>query len=656
MDLMTFIFDRQLQWMLYQIYGNITYYGDVFISKIGDIATQFINFMVNNPIMNTIKDSLDKIQGPMMILLIVAMGYMMLLWWREETVGKAVKRIFVTMCFMALTPFLIQQGQDFVANAGTLAADVISGSSEEGGPNSSTMGLATALVTVNDDFVKCANSNPQVHGDDSSGSGPEKRVYDQTVEPKFIIGEWFMDLPDPADWYRAKQSVVDGFGTTTYLDGVDSTQIVTPEELATVNPTGKIVQNRYTYTACTTTNDGKVGTPFNFKWQLPNFLVGLVFSFIVFFAGIMAAFKVLDGIGEFAFSILWLPITVTTNLYDGMSDVWRNNVRAVVDSALGVFIQILVTGTICALLAKAIAEVPGWNEAVFGGQSALIKGATLIMMYVAIMLFFVQMIINGPDAIKAIFGYDTGAKSSAGAMMIGGALGAAGGWAAGKLKDKVSSKMGDPTEHINSGFGGADLSDEADNIKMEEDIMNKDNVNINENSNDNIMNNDNGNMVNNMEEDIMDSAIGASTGAGVGEIIDESMEGSPIQQQDLLDNETQTAQANANQVKANAKQEQDSILSYEGQQAEKDKFKAGNISAKDKAKFAKKAEKKWNRMNETQKAKYLSGSQMANGTSWRDLNDNQRAELSATLYSNSYKSMLGRNNKSKLDNQLDSNK
>ena len=307
MDLMTYIFDRQLQWMLYQLYGNITYYGDVFISKIGDIATQFINFMVNNPIMNTIKDSLNKIQGPMMILLIAAMGYMMLMWWREETVGKAVKRIFVTMCFMALTPFLIEQGQNFVANAGTLAADVISGNSEEGKDNSKTMGLATALVTVNDDFVKCANTNPQVYS--GGGGGPEARVYDQTVEPKFIIGEWFMDLPDPMDWYKSKAAVKESFSGNAFLDSVDNKQIIAPEELATVNPTGSLVQTRYTYTACTTTNEGKVGTPFHFKWQLPNFLVGLAFSLVVFFAGIMVAFKVLDGIGEFAFSILWLPIT-----------------------------------------------------------------------------------------------------------------------------------------------------------------------------------------------------------------------------------------------------------------------------------------------------------------------------------------------------------
>ena len=436
MDIMIYIM-RNLEWFMFQIYGNLTWYGDLLLANIGKIAEKLVGALVYNPFVDTIMTNLTTIIWLVVPIFIILLGYQLILFNKGENNGDVIKRIFKFAIYMALLPTFVGTGRWLISNSSTISNGLL------GQQSNQVMGLATALITVNPDFINCTNdpASKTAKGEKKEDPG----VYDQTASRAentgtYIIGEYFIDTPN-FDWWNSYQTSAEKI-TGGFRDEPTTTTIQSEEEIQTQLPTHSSVENRYKYTACTTKQGGKVNTLFHFKWNLPNFLVGIAFSILVLFSAIMALMKIFDSILEFLISILTLFFFAPWQLWEPGEEYWRKAIRAFWESATGTFQQIFITSLLCWALLIIIPLVPTWVEEIFS-TNILMKGVAATFFYIAIMLTFFQMILRGPDVLTKITGYDTGVSSSGAAMAVSGGLGYAAGKAGGALWGATGRKATD---------------------------------------------------------------------------------------------------------------------------------------------------------------------------------------------------------------------
>ena len=636
-----FLLLRFFDWILFSLYGQLIWVGDMFLTNIAKIFGNIIDLIVNNEVVTTVYNNMVKIQWLLLPLGLVALGYMCWIYINEKEVGHHIKRIVITMSLVCMIPTFIGWGKEFVSFTPQLASDIL-------GSNGNTMGLANALFSVNPDFEKCVESNPSGKNK-AEPPGVPGDVWDMSAsgEERFLVGNWFIHFDIMGKNInifldgKERQDVIDFFKDEGYDSRADPSikTMLGEDELDSLSPTGYVVENRYMHTACTTANDKRIVT-MHYKWQLPNFIMGILLSLLIFLAAIMAFAKICDAVIEFMIGTVLLPLTVSANMYEGMSNIWWNTFKSWCRSAITPFLTIVSIVLVIVIGSVMINNMASVINNVFSSQISFIKYILIMMAQIGVAFCMYQLIIAGPDIFNKAFGVDTGARSSAAAMAIGAgfgsAVGAAAGWAGGKAKNGINNLRDRAGKPI------ADNKFDApyDTSMPEDDITQGGSV-ANGSTPEGAMS----------ENDITQ---GASGEAGMEMGADQFMSESDITSGGM-DNDAYMPMDAEVAMSENDITKQDEQLTPTGggnRNEAYDDFMNDKVKPDAVIKATNKAKKNWDKMSTKEKSKYLTQDQINNGdTSWDNLDDHTKKKLSSITYGGSWSGVMrhDKHKKSNLD-------
>lgn len=493
MNIMTFM-GRWFNWILYLTYGNLVFYCDLFLSYIGSFAGLFLQWIFNNPLVDTVNTNINNLVWILVPLAIAGGAFYYLLSMHLEDGYKIFKGCWYFLVAICLINPLVNVGQQMTNELVDIAPKL---TQKEGQQASNGMiGLTNTLFSVNPDFESCKTTYQ------SSGlkSDPDYgKIYDSTLatnEGAWVVGTTVMQDqlgPIKMDWtFATVDSVV------AALDGYalepDGNKIIGDSEK--INPGGSVVYNRYMHTGCA---DDKVtwagliynNSNFHFKWELQSYFFGLALALILLIGCVMVGVKVLDLGIEFVMATIMLPITAINNIIaGGWSEMFSNNVKAVFKTSLAIFLQIFAISFVAILYKEGYGWISGVSTVVGSNGAGLSDPVAAILepagygwtvpflrvVFIAIFtVVFFFFVLNGSDKIVEIFGIDTGINSSGAAAyatgMITSKFASAGGkmlGGAGKLAKKgagkLTEKAGNGMENIKQGARNARANNEEEGI------------------------------------------------------------------------------------------------------------------------------------------------------------------------------------------------
>lgn len=496
MNLMIYM-RRWIDWILYTLYGNIVFYCDLFLSYIGSFAALFLQWIFNNPLVDTVNTNINNLVWILVPLAIAGGAFYYLLSMHLEDGYKIFKGCWYFLVAILLINPLVNVGQKMTNELVDIAPKLTQKDGQQ--PSNGLIGLTNTLFSVNPEFESCKTTYA------SSGLKSHEewdKIYDSTLEEnkgRWVVGATVMQKqlgPIHLDWTLATvDSVVAALDS--YPLEPDGNKIIGDDEK--LDPSGSVIHNRYMHTACadnkvTYNKDGSTiydGSNFHFKWVLQGYFFGLALALILLIGCVMVGVKVLDLGIEFVMAAIMLPITAINNIIaGGWSEMFSNNVKAVFKTALAIFLQIFAVSFVAILYKEGYGWISGTNSVVGNGGvglsdpvSAVLTPAgygwavpftrvVFITIFTVVFFFFT---INGSDKLVEIFGIDTGINSSGAAAfatgMITSKLASAGGkmlGGAGKLAKKgagkLTEKAGNGMENIKQGARNARANKEDEGI------------------------------------------------------------------------------------------------------------------------------------------------------------------------------------------------
>lgn len=495
MNLMTYM-GRWLNWILYTLYGNIVFYCDLFLSYIGSFAALFLQWIFNNPLVDTVNTNINNFVWILVPLAIAGGAFYYLLSMHLEDGYKIFKGCWYFLVAILLINPLVNVGQKMTNELVDIAPKLTQKDGQQA--SNGMIGLTNTLFSVNPEFESCKTTYA------SSGlkSDPDwNKIYDSTLDENkgaWVVGATVMQKqlgPIKMDWTLATVDSV-----VAALDGYplepDGNKIIGADEK--IDPSGSVIHNRYMHTACadnkvTYQNNGLIyeGSNFHFKWELQGYFFGLALAFILLIGCIMVGVKVLDLGIEFVMAAIMLPITAISNIIaGGWSEMFSNNVKAVFKTALAIFLQIFAVSFVAILYKEGYGWISGTNSVVGNAGVGLSDPVSAVLIpagygwavsytrvvFIAIFtVVFFFFVLNGSDKLVEIFGIDTGINSSGAAAyatgMITSKLAIAGGkmlGGAGKLAKKGAGKLtenaGNGMENIKQGARNARANKEDEGI------------------------------------------------------------------------------------------------------------------------------------------------------------------------------------------------
>lgn len=483
---MTFM-GRWFNWILYLTYGNIVFYCDLFLSYIGSFAGLFLQWIFNNPLVDTVNTNINNLVWILVPLAITGGAFYYLLSMHLEDGYKIFKGCWYFLVAILLINPLVDVGQKMTNELVDIAPKLTQNEGQQA--SNGMIGLTNTLFSVNPEFESCKTTYA------SNGLKSDtkyQKIYDSTLEinkGRWVVGVTVMQDqlgPIKMDWtFATTDSVV------AALDGYalepDGNKIIGDSEK--INPGGSVVYNRYMHTGCA---DDKVkwkdtdliynNSNFHFKWELQSYFFGLALALILLIGCVMVGVKVLDLGIEFVMATIMLPITAISNIIaGGWSEMFSNNVKAVFKTALAIFLQIFAISFVAILYKEGYGWISGANSVVGNGGAGLSDPVAAVLepagygwtvpflrvVFIAIFtVVFFFFVLNGSDKLVEIFGIDTGINSSGAAAfatgMITSKLASAGGkmlGSAGKLAKKgfgkAAEKAGNGMENIKQGARNA---------------------------------------------------------------------------------------------------------------------------------------------------------------------------------------------------------
>ena len=495
MNLVTWV-GRWANWFLYCTYGNIVFYCDLFLSYIGSFASLFLQWIFNNPLVDTVNTNINNLVWILVPLAIAGGAFYYLLSMHLEDGYKIFKGCWYFLVAILLINPLVDVGQKMTNELVDIAPKLTQKDGQQ--PSNGMIGLTNTLFSVNPEFESCkttyANSGLKSHTN-------YQKIYDSTLEVnkgRWVVGATaWQDHIGPAKIDLTMASVE---SVVAALNGYplepDGNKIIGDDEK--LDPSGSVVHNRYMHTACA---DDKVtwedkgiiynNSNFHFKWELQSYFFGLALALILLIGCVMVGVKVLDLGIEFVMATIMLPITAINNIIaGGWSEMFSNNVKAVFKTALAIFLQIFAISFVALLYKEGYAWISGTSSVVGNGGVGLSDPVSAVLtpagfgwavpflrvVFIAIFtVVFFFFTLNGSDKLVEIFGIDTGVNSSGAAAfatgMITSKLASAGGkmlGGAGKLAKKGAGKLtenaGNGMEYIKQGARNARANNEEEGI------------------------------------------------------------------------------------------------------------------------------------------------------------------------------------------------